>query len=248
MNIGFLLLAVQVATPCRDYDAAGSGPDAEFARLNDKGIGVLIFSPASNLPTQQTLNAEISLYAAPSTQSPTVGRFKFASADLSWSYTLETNERGLCSNALEYGYEENGLPVDSVRADRWVRVIYGFGADKRPRLAWAQVVEGKTEVLAWPKHLAEQDLYFLDEENGIAFYDAAAGTPVRFDLQRDRESGRLSYKLHPLRVSGPWMQVQVVTPSDMCSDRESSTREATLWIRFLDQRARPRAWYFTRGC
>lgn len=190
----------------------------------------------------------IDLYAAPSTESRSVGRYRFTSADLSWSYALETNEQVGCANSLEYGYEEDGLPVDTVRADRWVRVIYGFGVDKRPRLAWAQVVEGKTEVLLWPKHLTEHDLFFLDEEHGLDFYNAAGGTPVRLELARAAESGRLSYHLHPLRVSGPWMQVRVTTPSDMCSERLRATRDTTLWIRFLDPRGRPLVWYFTRGC
>ena len=42
--------------------------------------------------------------------------------------------------------------------------------------------------------------------------------------------------MHVKRVSGQWMQVQVVTPSDYCADEEGPRRrKETVWIRFLDQ-------------
>jgi hypothetical protein len=245
MNLGVFLLALQVARPCRDQ--VMTDPASDFAKASDRGVGILIFA-ADSVPPGGTIRKTVTLYASPSTQARVLGRFVFTSADMNWSYQMELQEAGVCSNALEYGYEDDGLPIDTVRADRWVRVIYAIAADKQPRRAWVQALPGRTAVLEWPQHLKEQSLFFLDEASGIAFYHAAAGTRARFELAKDPETGRISYSITPVQVQGPWMQVRVTTPTDQCTDRAPAARDTTLWIRYLDERRRPLVWYYTRGC
>jgi len=202
----------------------------------DPGIGVVAFGAPQGPAWSDTLL----LYARPVAQQP-IGRLLFASDGAGgWSYAIEWPE-SLTTNILEYGYEDAGLPFDSLTAnDAWARVIPGFTHDGSPRSAWAPVVSG-IEIVRWRQHLAEHDLFFRD---GVrpAFFDAPEGSPTTFALPDTSD-----YILHPLEIRGSWIRVRAVTPSDMCADPEAP-RQAELWIRFLDSSERPVVWYHTRGC
>ncbi len=201
----------------------------------EPGIGAVAFT----WPESATWSDTLLLHAGAGVERP-VGRFLFASDGAGgWQYAVEWSDT-LATNLLEFGYEEVGLPLDSLAADGgWARVVPGFRKDGTPVHAWA-AVGGRVQVVRWPERLIERDLFFRD---GVtpAFYAAPDGAPAAFPLP-----GR-DYILHPLEARGPWMRVRAVTPSDMC-DTPESPRAAELWIRYLDERGRPLVWYHTRGC
>lgn len=202
----------------------------------DPGIGVVAFGAPQGPAWSDTLP----LYARPGARQP-IGRFLFASDGAGgWGYAIEWPE-SLTTNLLEYGYEEAGLPFDSLSPDeRWARVIPGFTRGGSAVVAWAPVSELVT-IVRWREHLAEHDVFFRDGVSP-AFYEAPDGRPVAFPLPDTSD-----YILHPLAIRGTWMRVRAVTPSDMCADPEAPT-QAELWIRFLDPSGRPLVWYHTRGC
>jgi hypothetical protein len=39
-----------------------------------------------------------------------------------------------------------------------------------------------------------------------------------------------------------------VTPSDACGEEPGAVRDTVAWVRTVDDRGRPRVWYYTRGC
>ena len=202
----------------------------------DPGIGVVSFG----VPRQSEWADTLVLLEQPGASRP-MGRFLFASDGTGgWTYAIIWPD-SLTTNLLEYGYEEAGLPFDSLSPDgRWARVIPGFTREGSPVVAWAPASELVT-IVRWREHLAEHDLFFRD---GVtpAFFDAPDGRLVEFALP---ETG--DYILHPLETRGSWMRVRAVTPSDMCADPEAPN-EAQLWIRLLDSSGRPLVWYHTRGC
>ena len=146
-------------------------------------------------------------------------------------------------NILEISYEESGLPVDSIAPDR-VRVLLGWDDEDRMRRAWVRL-DSTVELQRWGAVLAQSPLFFRP---GVSadFFAAPRGARYPVVLPGGEEP---DYIMHPKRVSGQWMQVEVVTPSDYCADEEGPRRrKETVWIRFLDQLSRPRVWYYTRGC
>lgn len=149
----------------------------------------------------------------------------------------------LTPNIMEYSYEESGLPVDSILPDR-VRVLLGWDTENRMRRAWVHL-DSTVTLRRWAEWLSEQPLFFRP---GVSedFFAAPRGAryPVVLPGGDDRD-----YIMHVKRVSGQWMQVEVVTPSDYCADDQGNRRHReTVWIRFLDALSRPRVWYYTRGC
>lgn len=107
------------------------------------------------------------------------------------------------------------------RSTRWrpegsgVRVVYGF-AGMEPRRGWVRNAEGKTQVLFWAETLLDggHDLFSLDPDRGVAFYDRPAGDRIPLELVPGREPGNSSfdYRLEPLEVEGRWKKARVVSP------------------------------------
>jgi hypothetical protein len=174
--------------------------------------------------------------------------------------------------ALEFSYEEVGLPIDSLATDPragddrragaraampgseplsrqdlsgWARVVYGYLSGDR-LFGWVRL-QPRYAVTLWPDALPTHVLFFADS---IPFriHATPGGDVVRFPLAYDPPgSNRVDYIMHPLETDGPWMRVRAVTPSDYCAD-PPTPRDTTGWIRYLDDASRPRVWYFTRGC
>jgi hypothetical protein len=206
----------------------------------DPGIGVLSFpSRAFDSPTWAD---SLPLYRRPGDNRP-IGYFLFGSESQgSWFYAVAWPS-ALTINLLEFGYEEAGLPFDSVTADgRWARVIPGTTAGGLPEYAWAPLDADSIGLVRWADVLPQHDLFFGPGVTPV-FFDAPGGRVVTFPLAGERPD----YILHPLEARGDWLRVRAVTPSDMCADPESP-RRAELWIRYLDPNARPLVWYHTRGC
>lgn len=203
----------------------------------DPGVGVVAFA----WPDRASWADTLPLYRHPG-DARAVGAFVFASDSArGWIYGVAWLDT-LSTNLLEYGYEEVGLPFDSLSPDStWARVIPGFNLGGMPARAWVALRPGVPTLVRWAERLTEHDLFFRD---GVApaLFDAPDGAPVPFPPVT---AG--NYILHPLEARGPWLRVRVVTPSDMCDDPERPT-EAKAWIRYLDDAGRPLVWYHTRGC
>lgn len=159
-----------------------------------------------------------------------------------WSYELRTDPPARI-NAVEFAYEEKGLPFDSL-AGRWARVIYGWPADGPPLRGWVSLAESQARTLFWTDLLRQRNLFWEDPADA-RFYAAPGGSAVDIRLTPPGISWA-SYDIVPVRTDGPWMQVRVVVPS-ICSDEPGSV-ERLAWIRYLDAAGRPLVWPRTRGC
>lgn len=135
-------------------------------------------------------------------------------------------------------------------------MIYGF-AEAEPRFGWVRREERRTKLLLWERELIDggRDLFFLAPAEGLALYDSPGGERVRLepapvDDPRGGSPGNSvpDHRLEPLEVAGRWMKVRVVMPDYSCQPAEGPTSERTAWIEYLDERGRPRVWYYTRGC
>jgi hypothetical protein len=151
--------------------------------------------------------------------------------------------------SLEFTYEEEGLPFDSLAADvGWVRVIYGTSNGGLEQRGWAPLVPGRTAYRLWSELLAEMPLFFRDGE-AADFHDAPEGRRLDFTVPLPQHPGDFRYIMYPLATHGRWMQVRVVVPSDYCEYPPPEITETVAWIPFLaEQDGRPRVWFFTRGC
>jgi hypothetical protein len=49
-------------------------------------------------------------------------------------------------------------------------------------------------------------------------------------------------------VRGRWLKVRLVSPSDLCTTDKSPRTTTTGWIEYLDDKGRPKFWYYTKGC
>lgn len=145
-------------------------------------------------------------------------------------------------NIMEFTYEESGLPVDSIVGDR-VRVLLGWDDARRMRRAWVRL-DSTVTLHRWSEWLKQSPLFFRPGYPAD-FYAAPRGARFPIVIPGGDEP---DYIMHAKRVSGQWMQVEIVTPSDYCEEETTRFRRETVWIRYLDQAARPRVWYYTRGC
>lgn len=227
----------------------------------DRGVGIISFALPSAPMMAYPFADTLVIHEGPSVRSPVLAHFLFQVPEpFIWAYTLEANETAVTSNALEYDYEMDGLPIDSIgsvpagsprggaSASGWVRVVYGFAADGEPRIGWVHNVEGHTRVRLWADELPTRSLFFVGPEARIAFHDAPGGDRVLFDLRRHGDDGPLDYRLDPIETDGRWMKVRVVTPDASCSVEQVEASAGVVWIEYLDERGRPRVWYYTRGC
>lgn len=168
-----------------------------------------------------------------------------ADADADWGWRTEAAEPGLIAADVEFDYEENGLPIDSL-AGGWVRVLYGTTEAGDSRKGWARL-RTNVEAVHWPELFAERNLFFLDDVTP-EFYAAPDGPPVTITLAREPDPPhRLDYTMQPDSLAGSWMRVRLFTPSNYCFD-PLDPAEHVVWIRFLDDRSRPRVFYHSRGC
>lgn len=219
----------------------------------DFGVGIISFASSPGAGLELPAADTMVVYQSASVLSPVVARFLFRVPEaFVWDYHLETGEDGIKSNALEFGYEELGLPIDSLRpGGEWVRVIYGF-AGVEPKRGWVRRTEGQTQVMIWAEALLSngQPLFFAGPDKGVVFYDRPAGDRVALELVRGEKPSHstFDYRLEPLEVEGRWMKVRVVTPDATCESDSGETKESIVWIEYLDERGRPRVWYYARGC
>ncbi len=147
-------------------------------------------------------------------------------------------------NIVEFTYEESALPVDSIARDKTTaRVLLGWDGAGVMRRVWVRL-DSTVILRRWAEVLAQYPLFFRPGL-GPQFFAAPQGAAFPVILTGGDDP---DYAMHPKRVAGSWMEVEVVTPSDYCAEDTARRRRETVWIRFLDPRGRPRVWYYTRGC
>jgi hypothetical protein len=165
-------------------------------------------------------------------------------------YALEVRTPVAEGGALEFGYEDIGLPLMEAPTDppapQWLHVLYALAPDSTRLSGWVRNDTTRLSHSLWSDRLPESPLFFLDADS-IAFHDSVDGPRVQMELMPDDGTQRFDYIMHALETRGAWMRAEVVSPSDYCFD-PSSPRRDTVWIRYLDARSRPRVWYYTRGC
>jgi hypothetical protein len=215
----------------------GSGADS----VADRGIGVL-FPAGPALADSSHPTDSLFFRAVPAPSARLVGAFlREPLATAGWMYAI-LGPRGTVPNLLEYGYEEAGVPIDSV-AGQWVRVIFGFDSAGMAQHGWAQVQPGRDSLLLWAEHLPAQPLFFFDREAAAIYALPGQGErPFPIQTGPDRD-----YIMYGDERQGPWLKVRIVSPSDYCND-PSQPATWTGWIRYLRDDGRPRVWYYTRGC
>lgn len=215
----------------------------------DLGIGVLHFGWHEDRTRDGTADS-ILVRDAPDPAAPLVARYIYTfgasgTADADWGWRTEAAEAGLTASDVEFDYEENGLPIDSI-AGEWVRVVYGVTATGENRAGWVRR-RMNVEAVLWPDLFAERNLFFLDDVTP-SFHSAPDGPLLQITLAREPDPPhRADYTLYADSLAGHWMRVRLVTPSNYCFDPLNPT-EHTVWIRMLDERGRPRVFYHSRGC
>jgi hypothetical protein len=219
-----------------------------YGEQPDFGIGVAYFQPGVNgtPPVVDTLV----LRARAAWDAPQVARFIFSMpANDGWTYTVLAPGGEAASNLLEFGYEEAGLPIDSILPDSsWLRLLYA-GRRGDVQRGWVPLHRDRLAYLLWSQTLPERAQFFIRDED-VQFFAEAGGAPVSFPLARTDGTGysRLDYHLEPDSVMDDWLRVRVVTPSNACIAEPGPVRDTTLWVRYLNGGGRPVVWYHTRGC
>lgn len=214
--------------------------------MPDHGRGILHL--ATRVDTTPGTNEDtVVIRRAPTDEAEIVARWIHRyGTEGTWEYRLETNEQNLLRGDIEWLYEENGLPVDTIAGDSsWARVVYAKDEGGDARLGWVRLND-RTIIELWPDVLMQQHLFFRRPDS-VAFHVTPEGERVPLEIQSGDTPDGLDYTMVPLGAAGDWMQVEVTSPSDYCAEN-AGTRKDTAWIRYLDARSRPRVWYFTRGC
>lgn len=238
--ISILLLLLAERSPAQDW------ADREY------GTGLVAFRTYSEGPPGTSSGGILlSFYSNPSERSSKVAVLR------SDSLTLVTTGESfsLYQRALEYGYEEVGFPILEFTADSsWVRVSLDCWDMKNSSTAWLPISSQDLRVFSWTDILGRADAFFFLRERWIQFYSSSdTTTPV--DIQLASRYARPNYSMYLKQLRGDWMQVEVETPSSYCYSEEEvlemfgvRPRKKTVWIRFLDERGRPRIFFNTRGC
>jgi hypothetical protein len=215
----------------------------------DFGIGVAYFEPG--VDGTPPVNDTVTLRAAPASDARQVARFIFSMpSGNGWSYAVLAPDAGASSNLLEFGYEEAGLPIDSILPDSsWARLLYGVDPRGVVQRGWASLQDGKLDHVLWSQWLPERAWFFLRDDY-VRFFAQPGGAPVQFPLAPAQATGRsrFDYHLEPDTVVDGWLRVRVITPSNACGMEAAGVQDTTVWVRYLGEDGRPLVWYYTRGC
>lgn len=210
---------------------------------SDLGHGVVFPRPRNDgtLPLADT----ILFHAAPYVAAKTVGALVTRVIDSTGSSSRQiwAPER-LTPNLVEFTYEEDGVPFDSVdRSRRWRRAILGFTTDRTPFTGWVLVTSAVGDT-TWRTMFHETTLRFLTE--GAAFHEAPSGRVVATATALAARGG---FDMTSVELRGGWMRMKVEHPGMACN-LDVSTKRTTdyWWVRAFDARGRPLVFVFPRGC
>jgi hypothetical protein len=207
----------------------------------DRGVGIAYFATGAGMGI---LGDTMLVRARPTLTAKITGAFLYEELKrgIAWRYGVAAPRR-LHPNVVEHGYEESGVPLDSLTAERsWGRVILGFDAEDVPYRGWIVIDSTRVRHLLWAKVLAGNRVFFL-KDSDTRFFDRPGGQELPL---RVRVGDNSDYIMHPLEARGPWLRVRVAQPPDICG--EVSARNTVGWIRYLTPAGRPLVWYYTRGC
>lgn len=214
-----------------------------LADSSDLGTGVVALRLAPGGDSARYPWADTLVFRAePRADAPAVAALVVSMpASGSWTYAV-LGPAGAHANLLEYAYEENGIPVDSL-AGGWVRGIVAWAPAGRVT-GWADASDtGRVRHVRWAEHLAEHAWFFRDER-AARLHDELADT-----VHPGVPPPTGPYTMEPLETRGRWMRVRLRWPGERCEAADTAgaqTREA--WVAYLDPRGRPLVWYPSRGC
>jgi hypothetical protein len=197
----------------------------------DPGIGFVALAWREDAPATDSL----AVHAAPEAGSATVAWFVHERSP--GSYRLEAAP-GVRPNLVEHGYEEMGLPLDSVAAG-WARVIHGAAPDGAPVTGWVRLEAGRTEHYLWRDFLPARGSVQGFRLEPLPLHRRPAGSPA--------PPPPADHELRVLGAEGEWLRVEVVSPS-ICSGAGTPAPRDTAWVRYLADDGRPLVWYPSRGC
>jgi hypothetical protein len=185
-------------------------PGADRKRI-DRGVGIAYFATGAGMGVRADT---ILVRARPTSTTKVTGGFLYEETQkgIAWRYGVAAPKR-LHPNVVEYGYEEAGVPLDSVSPGRsWSRVILGFDAADAPYRGWVKLDSTRVRHLLWAKVLAGNRVFFL-EDSDPRLFDRPEGKELPIRVQVGDNS---DYIMHPLEARGPWLRVRVAQPADIC--------------------------------
>lgn len=225
--------------------STGPGPDhLTYLPGWNVGIGFVRIRPAPDRPPAEAPPDTLWLLSEPRPDAEPVARVHHREYRL----VVETVEAGLEDGALEVGYEERALPLlEGGPDDRWVRVSFARDSTGQSRTGWLEARDPRLERGYWPTWLEQKETLFFLDPDSIEFFTAPDGARIDLPLEPIPGSQRFDYSIYPLSTEGRWMEARVVSPSNHCSEPDS-TAVTRAWLRYLSPEGRPRVWYATRGC
>ena len=209
----------------------------------DLGVGAAFLLRAENKRAGAGVDTLL-LRSAPGVDATPLGAMLFTVDSVGTTHYSIAAADSLRPNLVEYGYEESGVPFDSIDASsRWVRAILGFASDSAALVGWIDTSQPGIGLVRWAEQLADRPIFFPKPDRAALFATPDSTRPMALS-----PAGDDAYALHPLERRGAWLRVQVVEPSDNCEPDSTPRRTRTGWIRYLDGRGRPNVWYYSRGC
>lgn len=205
----------------------------------DYGTGLVHFRDWHPAPAYDTIR----IWRSPALDTLVAFFIRDVPHESGYSFRVEQTRGGTAAagNLLEYGYEELGIPLDSLdtTAGR-VRVIFGLDNDGASLRGWTRL-DPRLAYMEWREQLTSRSVFFLDRSGPPLFHAMPGGPSFTMDLPPD------DFDMTPDSVAGDWLRVTVRVPHG-CSG-EPPARESKAWIRYIDSTTRrPLVWYPTRGC
>jgi hypothetical protein len=237
MKKAALLFSLTVAATLA---AAASNPTAGQSRgWQDREYGVGVVKYAA----MYTYAASDVIFRAPSQVADTVALLTRDSLCFSKSDTCVRSY----DRMIEFDYEVPGWAILRFSPDSgWAQVTLAPSDPKGPT-GWVRLRPDTALAVLWPQLLQGNQLFLLHPTD-IAFYRRPArNARVHPRLVTHPGSQRLDYTMKPLVARGAWLQVQLVSPSNMCGSQDPTVRPDTVWIEYLTPHRRPMVFYYTRG-
>ncbi len=185
-------------------------------------------------------------------RSPDGGPFEWLQNG--WLVDTESGDAEPFSTAgmLETGYETPTFIVHEQRTNGWLQVRYRSDEGKAGR-AWVHprlsTIGGERLVFEnWSERLTSDGISPLHFRRKVphVLRDQPSTSGNRLRLIPGEEH---RYHIEPLEISGDWMRVNLVQPSDYCGLPEGRQAvEQNGWIQWRDDQTGPWLWYHTRGC
>jgi hypothetical protein len=208
----------------------------------DFGIGYFeIFAPTSD---------SLMFYSTPESHANPIALLKGTQLTFLRSHIADD----ITNRLIEIVYNDDyGLPILEISADsNWARVALNPKNKVDTQAAWVSLERVRNDVGGWQLwgqfFTPDEPVTFLSDSM-MGFYSALDDTMKVFPKLL-RSDGEMDYCMRVIQTKGLWMEVYLETPSTFMTDPvrrharyESKNPPPRLWIKFLDQRGRPRIWF-----